>query len=96
MTLQSYASNVRLVSVSVSRQDILGIHCNYGYHRRCRELSDAIHISKHLLNNILQNLVGTQYSWVSSFFYVGFLVASPITSVALVKFSVVKVVAVTV
>ncbi|CAI7631087.1 unnamed protein product [Penicillium pancosmium] len=41
-------------------------------------------------------LVGTQYSWVSSFFYVGFLVASPLASILLVKFSVAKVVVVTV
>ncbi|KAJ6085393.1 major facilitator superfamily domain-containing protein [Penicillium canescens] len=41
-------------------------------------------------------LVGTQYSWVSSFFYVGFLAASPLASILLVKFSVAKVVVVTV
>ncbi|KAJ5261609.1 major facilitator superfamily domain-containing protein [Penicillium chrysogenum] len=41
-------------------------------------------------------LVGTQYSWVSSFFYVGFLAASPLSSILLVKFSVAKVVVVTV
>lgn len=43
-----------------------------------------------------QKLVGTDYSWVSSFFYVGFLVASPISAIALVKFPVAKVVVVTV
>ncbi|OQV01244.1 hypothetical protein CLAIMM_06635 isoform 1 [Cladophialophora immunda] len=37
-------------------------------------------------------LVGSQYSWVSSFFYVGFLVASPVAAVALVKFPAAKVV----
>ncbi|KAF4947677.1 hypothetical protein FGADI_10248 [Fusarium gaditjirri] len=42
------------------------------------------------------NLNGTQYSWVSSFFYVGFLVASPLSSILLVKFPVVKVVVFTV
>ncbi|KAL2417683.1 putative transporter [Exophiala dermatitidis] len=41
-------------------------------------------------------LKGTEYSWISSFFYVGFLVASPISAVALVKFPVAKVVVVTV
>ncbi|KAJ4144316.1 hypothetical protein LMH87_003206 [Akanthomyces muscarius] len=41
-------------------------------------------------------LVGTQYSWVSSFFYVGFLVASPLSSLLLVRFSVAKVVVLTV
>ncbi|GAM43986.1 hypothetical protein TCE0_060r19239 [Talaromyces pinophilus] len=47
---------------------------------------------------ILQDakLVGMQYSWVSSFFYVGFLAVSPLASILLVRFSVVKVVAVTV
>ncbi|KAG4274469.1 hypothetical protein FPRO04_09427 [Fusarium proliferatum] len=43
-----------------------------------------------------QNLSGTQYSWVSSFFYVGFLAASPLSSILLVRFSVVKVVVITV
>ncbi|KAM0554908.1 hypothetical protein ACHAPJ_006644 [Fusarium lateritium] len=42
------------------------------------------------------SLSGTQYSWVSSFFYVGFLVASPLSSILLVKFSVAKVVVFTV
>ncbi|OQE73969.1 hypothetical protein PENNAL_c0085G03378 [Penicillium nalgiovense] len=41
-------------------------------------------------------LVGTQYSWVSSFFYVGFLAASPLASILLVKFPVAKVVVVSV
>ncbi|KAJ5765471.1 major facilitator superfamily domain-containing protein [Penicillium odoratum] len=41
-------------------------------------------------------LVGTQYSWVSSFFYVGFLAASPLASILLVKFPVGKVVVISV
>ncbi|KAK5400839.1 hypothetical protein LTR06_011191 [Exophiala xenobiotica] len=41
-------------------------------------------------------LEGTDYSWASSFFYVGFLVASPSSALALVKFPVAKVVVVTV
>ena len=41
-------------------------------------------------------LVGNEYSWVSSFFYVGFLVASPLAAVALVRFPVGKVVIVAV
>ncbi|KAL1871015.1 hypothetical protein Plec18167_007323 [Paecilomyces lecythidis] len=43
-----------------------------------------------------KKLVGTQYSWVSSFFYVGFLAASPLAAIALVKFPVAKVVVFTV
>ena len=43
-----------------------------------------------------KHLVGTQYSWISSFFYVGFLVASPLAATALVKFPVGKVVIVSV
>ncbi|KAF5531557.1 DAL5-Allantoate ureidosuccinate permease [Fusarium napiforme] len=42
------------------------------------------------------NLSGNQYSWVSSFFYVGFLIASPLSSILLVKFPVAKVVVLTV
>ncbi|EKD15036.1 uncharacterized protein L3040_003764 [Drepanopeziza brunnea f. sp. 'multigermtubi'] len=42
------------------------------------------------------HLKGQEYSWVSSFFYVGFLVASPIASVFLVKFPVGRVVSNTV
>ncbi|CAO2651720.1 Nn.00g000030.m01.CDS01 [Neocucurbitaria sp. VM-36] len=42
------------------------------------------------------NLTGTQYSWVSSFFYVGFLVASPVSAVLLVKIPVAYAVAGTV
>ncbi|KAL6249305.1 hypothetical protein RBB50_003158 [Rhinocladiella similis] len=41
-------------------------------------------------------LSGSQYAWVSSFFYVGFLIASPISAIALVKFSAAKVVVFTV
>ncbi|RBR09745.1 hypothetical protein FVER53590_11798 [Fusarium verticillioides] len=42
------------------------------------------------------NLSGNQYSWVSSFFYVGFLISSPLSSILLVKFPVAKVVVLTV
>ncbi|KAF2155469.1 MFS general substrate transporter [Myriangium duriaei CBS 260.36] len=42
------------------------------------------------------HLNGVEYSWISSFFYVGFLIGSPISAVALVKFPATKVVVVTV
>ncbi|KAK5557124.1 hypothetical protein LTR46_004935 [Exophiala xenobiotica] len=43
-----------------------------------------------------EKLTGSNYSWVSSFFYVGFLVASPVAAIGLVKFPAAKVVVFTV
>lgn len=46
--------------------------------------------------NMDEKLTGSNYSWVSSFFYVGFLVASPVAAIGLVKFPAAKVVVFTV
>ncbi|KAH8689921.1 major facilitator superfamily domain-containing protein [Talaromyces proteolyticus] len=59
-------------------------------------LQDAVSLPATQTITLSQKLVGTQYSWVSSFFYVGFLAASPLSSILLVKFSAAKVVVVTV
>jgi hypothetical protein len=96
-TEQLDATHVYPVSVPISRQDISWLYFDHG--NLTGRSKSACYLDQYDRRPIVtssQKLVGMQYSWVSSFFYVGFLAVSPLASILLVRFSVVKVVAVTV